>query len=96
MPRLPAAPVTVVWNAAWPASASVIEIVPTAVKVAGPESSVTFDTDGLPMTAGVLPPPPDTTLRLKTVGAAQFPSDAEVEANVRARSAVLRVAERLA
>jgi len=43
-----------------------------------------------------LPPPPDIHLRLKTVGPAQFPSDDEVARNARARSAVLRVAERLA
>ena len=43
-----------------------------------------------------LPPPPDTTLRLRTVGPAQFPADEETRRNVRSRSAVLRVAERLA
>jgi 16S rRNA (cytosine1402-N4)-methyltransferase len=41
------------------------------------------------------PPPPSTALRLKLVGAAQFPGSAEVATNPRARSAVLRVAERL-
>ncbi len=43
-----------------------------------------------------LPPPPEPNLRLRTLGHAQFPSDAEIAANVRARSAVLRIAERLA
>ncbi|HEY8011923.1 MAG TPA: 16S rRNA (cytosine(1402)-N(4))-methyltransferase RsmH [Rudaea sp.] len=43
-----------------------------------------------------LPPPPSSRLRLRTVGAAQFPSAQEVETNPRARSAVLRIAERLA
>jgi len=43
-----------------------------------------------------LPPPPPVALRLKPVGPAQFPSSAEIAANPRARSAVLRVAERLA
>lgn len=43
-----------------------------------------------------LPPPQDAPrARLRAVGKAQFPSAAEVAANVRARSAVLRVAERL-
>jgi 16S rRNA (cytosine1402-N4)-methyltransferase len=41
------------------------------------------------------PPPPSAALRLKLIGAAQFPAAAEVAANPRARSAVLRVAERL-
>ncbi|HEY4350026.1 MAG TPA: 16S rRNA (cytosine(1402)-N(4))-methyltransferase, partial [Paraburkholderia sp.] len=43
-----------------------------------------------------LPPPPRVALRLSAVGAAQFPDAAEVAANPRSRSAVLRVAERLA
>ncbi len=43
-----------------------------------------------------LPPPPSSVLRLQTIGAAQFPSTQETAANPRARSAVLRVAERLA
>jgi 16S rRNA (cytosine1402-N4)-methyltransferase len=34
--------------------------------------------------------------RLAAVGKAQFPSDAELSVNPRARSAVLRVAEKLA
>ncbi|MCU7376354.1 16S rRNA (cytosine(1402)-N(4))-methyltransferase [Paucibacter sp. O1-1] len=42
-----------------------------------------------------LPPPVDAPLSLRAVGSARFPSDAEVEANPRARSAVLRVAEKL-
>jgi 16S rRNA (cytosine1402-N4)-methyltransferase len=42
-----------------------------------------------------LPPPPPVALRLKAVGPAQFPEAAEVAANPRSRSAVLRVAERL-
>jgi 16S rRNA (cytosine1402-N4)-methyltransferase len=41
------------------------------------------------------PPPPSVSLRLKLVGAAQFPGTAEIARNPRARSAVLRVAERL-
>lgn len=43
-----------------------------------------------------LPPPAPIVLRLKGIGAAQFPDAAEIAANPRARSAVLRVAERLA
>ena len=42
-----------------------------------------------------LPPPVAATLRLKPIGAPQFPDPAEIAANPRARSAVLRVAERL-
>jgi len=42
-----------------------------------------------------LPPPPASAPRLAPVGAAWFPSAAEIAANPRARSAVLRVAERL-
>lgn len=48
-----------------------------------------------PPTRRGLPPPTTTVLRLKTIGGAQFPSDEEVSANPRARSAVLRVAEKL-
>ena len=48
-----------------------------------------------PPTRRGLPPPTTTMLRLKTIGGAQFPSDEEVAANPRARSAVLRVAEKL-
>ncbi len=43
-----------------------------------------------------LPPPPNEHLRLKTIGPAQFPAEAEIQTNPRSRSAVLRVAERLA
>ncbi len=41
------------------------------------------------------PPPAPLALRLKAIGAARFPDDAEIAANPRSRSAVLRVAERL-
>ena len=53
------------------------------------------DESQLPPARRGLPPPPATTLRLKTIGGAQLPSDEEIEANPRARSAVLRVAEKL-
>ena len=43
-----------------------------------------------------LPPPPTTPLRLRLVGRAQFPDTDELARNPRARSAVLRVAEKLA
>ena len=42
------------------------------------------------------PPAEAKTARLKPVGKAIFPSDAEVAANPRSRSAVLRIAEKLA
>jgi len=42
-----------------------------------------------------LPPPAPVVLRLKPVGGAQFPDARETALNPRARSAVLRVAERL-
>jgi len=42
-----------------------------------------------------LPPPAPAVLRLKPVGSAQFPDARETALNPRARSAVLRVAERL-
>jgi 16S rRNA (cytosine1402-N4)-methyltransferase len=53
------------------------------------------DESQLPPTRRGLPPPSAKALRLKTVGGAQFPSVEEVAANPRARSAVLRVAEKL-
>jgi 16S rRNA (cytosine1402-N4)-methyltransferase len=43
-----------------------------------------------------LPPPAPVELHLKPIGSAQFPDAREVAANARSRSAVLRVAERLA
>ena len=43
-----------------------------------------------------LPPPPQVELPLKLIGNAQFADEQEVARNPRARSAVLRVAERLA
>ena len=45
---------------------------------------------------GLPPPPLAAPLRLKLIGAAQFPGKQEIARNPRARSAVLRVAERLA
>ncbi len=45
---------------------------------------------------GLPPLPPSAPLRLKLIGAAQFPDSAELAHNPRARSAVLRVAERIA
>lgn len=42
-----------------------------------------------------LPPPPHAPLTLRALGSAQLPSAEEIERNPRARSAVLRVAERL-
>ena len=42
-----------------------------------------------------LPPPPHEALTLRAIGAAQLPGAEEIERNPRARSAVLRVAERL-
>ncbi|MBL8297699.1 MAG: 16S rRNA (cytosine(1402)-N(4))-methyltransferase RsmH [Rhodanobacteraceae bacterium] len=42
-----------------------------------------------------LPPPPQASLTLRALGNAQLPSAEEIERNPRARSAVLRVAERL-
>ena len=43
-----------------------------------------------------LPPPAQTQLNLRLVGAAQFPDNDELARNPRARSAVLRVAEKIA
>ncbi len=48
-----------------------------------------------PMRRG-LPPPPQVELPLKLIGNAKFAKDEEVARNPRSRSAVLRVAERLA
>jgi len=48
-----------------------------------------------PPTRRGLPPPPPMALRLKTLGAAQLPGEKELSTNPRARSAVLRVAEKL-
>jgi len=48
-----------------------------------------------PATRHGLPPPAPVALRLKAIGPAQFPDAGEIGANPRARSAVLRVAERL-
>jgi len=48
-----------------------------------------------PPTRRGLPPPPDTVLRLKPVGSMQQPGNEELARNPRARSAVLRVAEKL-
>ncbi|HVH34058.1 MAG TPA: 16S rRNA (cytosine(1402)-N(4))-methyltransferase RsmH [Tahibacter sp.] len=42
-----------------------------------------------------LPPPPHAPLTLRALGNARLPGDQEIERNPRARSAVLRVAERL-
>ena len=49
-----------------------------------------------PMTRRGLPPPPSIAPRMKLIGPAQFPGEEELERNPRARSAVLRVAEKLA
>jgi len=53
------------------------------------------DESQLPPTRRGLPPPMAKALRLQTIGGAQFPSAEETAANPRARSAVLRVAEKL-
>jgi 16S rRNA (cytosine1402-N4)-methyltransferase len=54
------------------------------------------DKSSLPPIRRGLPPPPQVELPLKLIGNAQFAGDEEIERNPRARSAVLRVAERLA
>ena len=54
------------------------------------------DKSSLPPIRRGLPPPPQVELPLKLIGNAQFAGEAELERNPRARSAVLRVAERLA
>jgi 16S rRNA (cytosine1402-N4)-methyltransferase len=51
---------------------------------------------GDPVYAGLPRIPPHARPRLRRVGGATMAGDAEVRANARARSAVLRVAERLA
>jgi 16S rRNA (cytosine1402-N4)-methyltransferase len=48
-----------------------------------------------PATRRGLPPPPQAKTPMKLVGHAQFPTELELERNPRARSAVLRVAEKL-
>ena len=48
-----------------------------------------------PVTRRGLPPPASFAARMKLLGAAQFPGADELERNPRARSAVLRVAEKL-
>ena len=54
------------------------------------------DKSSLPPIRRGLPSPPQVELPLKLIGKAQFAGEAELERNPRARSAVLRVAERLA
>ncbi|MEP6483599.1 MAG: 16S rRNA (cytosine(1402)-N(4))-methyltransferase RsmH [Rudaea sp.] len=54
------------------------------------------DKSSLPPIRRGLPPPPQIELPLKVIGNAQFAGDAELAHNARARSAVLRVAERVA
>jgi len=49
-----------------------------------------------PAWAGMPQLPPEAMPRLKLVGRAHFADESEIERNPRARSAVLRVAERLA
>ena len=48
-----------------------------------------------PVTRRGLPPPPEAAPCMQLVGHAQFPGAQELERNPRARSAVLRVAEKL-
>jgi 16S rRNA (cytosine1402-N4)-methyltransferase len=54
------------------------------------------EAQGDPVYAGLPDVPPHARPRLKLVGGAVMPGEAEVERNPRARSAVLRVAERIA
>jgi 16S rRNA (cytosine1402-N4)-methyltransferase len=55
------------------------------------------DQSQAPATRRGLPPPPDAHQpRMKLIGHAQFPEEDELERNPRARSAVLRVAEKVA
>ena len=54
------------------------------------------EAQGDPVYAGLPNVPPHARPRLKLVGGAVMPSDAEVDSNPRSRSAVLRVAERVA
>jgi len=54
------------------------------------------EAQGDPVYAGLPNVPPHARPRLKLVGGACMPRDEEVAANPRSRSAVLRVAERLA
>jgi len=49
-----------------------------------------------PAKRGLPPPPVPLALHFKLIGHAQFPGEAELERNPRARSAVLRTAERIA
>jgi 16S rRNA (cytosine1402-N4)-methyltransferase len=53
------------------------------------------DKSSLPPIRRGLPPPPQVELPLKLIGNAQFAGEEELDRNPRARSAVLRVAERL-
>ena len=54
------------------------------------------EAQGDPVYAGLPDVPPHARPRLRRVGAAVHPGEAEIASNPRARSAVLRVAERLA
>ena len=54
------------------------------------------EAQGDPVYAGLPDVPPHARPRLRRVGGATLPAAAEVERNPRARSAVLRVAERVA
>jgi 16S rRNA (cytosine1402-N4)-methyltransferase len=48
------------------------------------------------MFAGLPQVPPERRAKLKRIGKAIHPSDAEIKRNPRARSAILRIAERVA